>query len=163
MEVNQSHTPDQQSAAQSGSKSSNARRLLNLVIVALLIVVGYFLYGVFSRSTASQPPVDTVAKKQEKIIQLDVLNGCGAKGVAAKITNYLRVSGFDVVEMRNYKTSHIPRTLVVDRVGNLEAARRIAASLAVSERNVIQQINPDYFVDVSVIIGDDYQNLLPMR
>lgn len=132
--------------------------------MVLLLVVGYFLYGVFSRSTANQPPADTaVAKKPEKIIQLDVLNGCGVKGVAAKATNYLRLNGFDVVEMRNYKTSHIPRTLVVDRVGNLDAARRIAASLGVSERNVIQQINPDYFVDVSVIIGDDYQNLLPMR
>ena len=139
------------------------RHSLNLLIGMLLLVVIYFVYAVVSRSTASQQPVETKVVKQEKIIQLDVLNGCGIKGVAAKVTNYLRTGGFDVVEMKNYKTSHIPKTLIVDRVGNIEAARRVAASLGVSDRNVIQQINPDYFVDVSLIIGDDYQNLRPLQ
>jgi hypothetical protein len=77
--------------------------------------------------------------------------------------NYLRVNGFDVVEMKNYKVSNIPHTIVVDRVGDLAAARRVASALGVSEKNVIQQLNPDYFVDVSVIIGTDYSSLQPFH
>jgi hypothetical protein len=86
-----------------------------------------------------------------------------AKGAGIKCTNYLRSSGFDVVEMKNYKTFTVPRTLVVDRVGDLVSARRVAASLGVSDQNVIQQINHDYFVDVSVIIGADYASLRALK
>lgn len=48
-------------------------------------------------------------------------------------------------------------------MGDLAAARRVARALDVSDRNVIQQINLDYFVDVSVIVGEDYQGLRPSR
>jgi len=61
--------------------------------------------------------------------------------------------------MKNYKTFSVAHTLVVDRVGDLTLARRVAASLGVAEKNVVQQINQDYFVDVSVIIGADYPSL----
>ena len=164
MELDQQNNQQQSLPKPSQRSTITARSVLNVTIGLLLLVVAYFAYAVFSRSAASQKPVETATSvKPEKIIQLDVLNGCGVKGIAAKITNALRAGGFDVVEMRNYKTSHIPKTLVVDRVGNMEAARRVAASLGISERNVIQQINPDYFVDVSLIIGDDYQILRPLQ
>ena len=88
-----------------------------------------------------------------------MLNGCGAKGIGIKFTSILRARGFDVVEMKNYKTFHVPQTLVVDRVGNLQTARQVAKVLGVSDKNVNQQINPDYYVDVSVIIGKDYSDL----
>ena len=32
-----------------------------------------------------------------------------------------------------------------------------------TQQHVIQQINPDYFVDVSVIIGGDYSTLAALR
>ncbi len=133
------------------------KRILNVVIVLLIASLGYISYTFFLRTSSAQE--DLKAQKTQsttRIIQLDVLNGCGAKGVAAKITNYLRSNGFDVVEMKNYKTSHIHQTMVVDRVGNLDVARRVASAMGVSEKNIIQQINPDYFVDVSVIVGEDY-------
>jgi biotin operon repressor len=160
--------PDQQSDAQqkepdpSPPRTGRGRTVLNGVIVVLLLTVGYLSYAYISRG-ANSPPPPAEQPKPQKVIQLDVLNGSGARGVAAKFMNYLRGHGFDVVEMKNYKLSNIPRTLVVDRVGNRAAAQRVASSLGVSERNVIQQINPDYFVDVSVIIGGDYSSLQPLH
>ncbi len=141
-------------------RSPAARTLLNGLIAALILVIGYLSYALF---TASPSPSEKAAPAPAaaRVIQLDVLNGCGAKGAGARFTGYLRSNGFDVVEMKNYKTFHVPQTLVVDRVGDLAAARRVASSLGVPEKNVIQQINLDYFVDVSVIIGEDYQNLRP--
>jgi hypothetical protein len=104
---------------------------------------------------------DEVPATQESpgIIQLDVLNGCGARGAGATIMSRLRTAGFDVVEMKNYRSFDVPRTLVVDRIGNLDRARRVAAALGVAPSNVVQQINPDYFVDVSVIVGGDFKTL----
>jgi hypothetical protein len=130
---------------------------LNSIIGILILVVGYYAYGYFSSTNSPPPPVEK--PKPKRIIQVDVLNGCGVKGITTKFTRYLRTRGIDVVETRNYKTFQVPHTLVVDRIGNLESARYIASSLGIDSTNVIQQLNPDYFVDVSVIIGLDYSSL----
>ena len=138
------------------AKTPRFNLMLNAAIVVLLLAVGYLSYAMVIRDTE---PASKAAAKPPRVIQLDVLNGSGARGVAAKVTNYLRSGGFDVVEMKNYKMSNVPHTLVIDRVGDLTAARRVAASLGVADVYVIQQINQDYFVDVSVIIGIDYAAL----
>jgi len=151
----QSHPEPQKPAS---SRVPNVRMMFNGLIVLLLLVVGYFGYSFISRT--SNTPADSPGTSGiRKPIQLDLLNGCGAKGVGSKFMAYLRSSGFDVVEMKNYKTFNVPQTLVIDRTGNLTAARRVAAALGVSDKNVIQQINADYFVDVSVVIGKDYESL----
>lgn len=131
---------------------------LNVLIVCMLGAVCYFSYAFLAKSPAVPPP-ETAPARPAKVIQLDVLNGCGAKGAGVKFTSFLRTNGFDVVELKNYKTFNVAQTLVVDRVGDLALARRVAAALGVVEKNVVQQINQDYFVDVSVIIGADYPSL----
>lgn len=141
-----------------GREQSLRRRLvwtLNGCILVLVCVAGYFGYAYLNRAD-ERAAAAAAAAKPPKVIQLDVLNGCGAKGVAGKMTAFLRANGFDVVEMKNYKTMTVPRTLVIDRIGDLTSARRVATALGVPESNIIQQINQDYFVDVSVIIGHDY-------
>jgi len=144
------------------SKNKSIRLVLNIGIALSFLAVMYFGYGYFSKS--SNPPADQQKQIQpQRIIQLDVLNGCGAKGVGSKFTDFLRTHGFDVVEMKNYKSFQIQQTLVVDRIGDLTLARKVANSLGVSEKNVLQQINTDYFVDVSVIIGKDFSQLNPSR
>ena len=141
------------------SKSSKiAKTILSSVIVILILVIGYFGYGYFSNLNSIKTDEKTEAKPP-RILQMDVLNGCGVKGIGSKFTDYLRSRGFDVVESKNYKTFHVASTLIIDRVGDLAAARRVAFALGVKERNIIQQINPDYFVDVSVVIGKDYSEL----
>jgi LytR cell envelope-related transcriptional attenuator len=152
----------QQPQGSSSRTTSIAKSVLTGLIVVFVFAVGYLSYAFISRGT-NPPPVSAPPEKPQKIIQLDVLNGTRTRGVAARCMNYLRTNGFDVVEMKNYKVSNIPHTLVVDRVGDRVAARQIASALGVSEKNVIQQLNPDYFVDVSVIIGADYSSLKPFH
>jgi hypothetical protein len=162
MESVQQTEPVQQPSSSSSRTTSIAKSILTGLIVVLVFAAGYLSYTFISRG-ANPPPVNAAQGKPQKIIQLDVLNGTRTRGVAARCMNYLRVNGFDVVEMKNYKVSNIPHTIVVDRVGDLAAARRVASALGVSEKNVIQQLNPDYFVDVSVIIGTDYSSLQPFH
>ena len=137
---------------------------LNALIIVLLFGVGYLSYTYLSQADeVSKAKAEAMQPKNVRVLQLDVLNGCGAKGVSAKFTSYLRAHNFDVVDIRNYRSSHLPQTLVVDRVGNLDAARRVAAALGVDQEHIVQQINPDYFVDVSVVIGLDYAQLSPLH
>lgn len=133
---------------------------LNVIIVVLFALVIYLFYSFIVR-TFINPPVDY--KSNEKIIQIDVLNGCGTAGIAVKFTEFLRARGFDILEMGNYKSFDVQETLVVDRTGNIENAYKIAQALGVDRKNVIQQISPDSYLDCSVVIGKDYLSLRPMR
>lgn len=138
--------------------------LLNLGIIVLTATALFFVYSLVNR-TAVRPPVDPtkVEEGDVRVIQIDVLNGCGIPGVAGRFTNFLRSRGYDVVEVGNYRTFDLPETLVIDRIGNIENAQKVAYALGIKESNVIQQINPDYFLDATVVIGLDYENLRPMR
>lgn len=163
MELDQQHTDAPAGPPGAPGKSRTiVTMLLNGLVVCTLAAAGYFAYAYLNRPVPAPAPA-TVAAKPPKVIQLDVLNGCGAKGAGVKFTGFLRTSGFDVVEMKNYKTFNVAQTLVIDRIGDLAQARRVAAALGVAEKNVIQQINPDYFVDVSVVIGADYGSLRVAR
>jgi hypothetical protein len=132
--------------------------LLTVAVVLLALVVAYLGYGFISRHVL-RPPVDST--KEGGAVQVEILNGCGVSGAATAFTGYLRARGFDVVEMRNFKTFDVQHSLIIDRTGNRRLAEQVAQALGVSRDHVIQQINTDYFVDVSVVIGRDYLSLQP--
>ncbi|MBI5216981.1 MAG: LytR C-terminal domain-containing protein [Ignavibacteriae bacterium] len=159
---------EQPSAPENNSGKKMLLFLLNIVIAILLVATGYFGHKFFDRFFPPKQPIQVTEQKKEpprptEVLQVDVLNGCGEKGVASRFTNFLRAKGYDVVEMKNYKTSSIPRTLVIDRMGNMKPARDIAELLGVADTNILQQLNPDYFVDVSVVIGEDFYELTPPK
>jgi hypothetical protein len=63
--------------------------------------------------------------------------------------------------MRNYKRFDVLESLVIDRTGSTANAERVAYALGIEKKNIVQQINEDYFVDVSVVLGRDYPSLKP--
>lgn len=140
---------------------------LNLVIVVLGAVVVFLLYS-FVNTTMVRTPVDNTTESkgvtvQGEIIQLDVLNGCGVSGVAQRFTEYLRKRKFDVVQMSNYKSYDVVESLVIDRVGDMNTARKVAHALGIEPNNIITELNPDYYLHVSVVIGRNYQSLKPYQ
>jgi hypothetical protein len=137
---------------------------LNVLIGLLVIIVGYLSYSLLNRNVL-QPPVDAgrAGVAPGEIIQIDVLNGSGLQGAANDCTSYLRARGFDVVEMRNYKTSDLEESLVIDRVGNTVNAEKVAYALGIKKQNIVQQLNQDYYVDVSVVLGKDVKSLKPSQ
>ena len=142
--------------------------ILNIVIVILGVIVFFLLYSFITNSIVNKP-VEWTTESPElgdatgEIIQLDVLNGCGVRGIAQDFTDYLRKRNFDVVQSANYKTFDVEESLVIDRTGDLAAARKVAYALGIDEKNIVQQINPDYYLNVSVVIGRDYEKLKPSQ
>lgn len=132
---------------------------LNILIGALTLLVLYLGYSLIERKIFRPPVEVSRGDGPAEVIQLDVLNGCGVSGAATAVRDYLRARGYDVVEMRNYKSFDVEATLVVDRTGDSRTAEKVAYALGVSKSRIIHQINPDYFVDVSVVIGKDYKSL----
>lgn len=138
------------------------RMTLNVLIAIMLLVNGYLAYGHLSaRKEGEEKRAVEAAALKSKPIQLNVLNGCGEPGIAARCTEFLRSKGFDVVEMKNFPVTGLPRTIVVDRIGKPDAAGYVARAVGLDETSVVQQVNPNLFVDVTIILGNDYSSLLP--
>jgi hypothetical protein len=88
---------------------------------------------------------------------------CGAAGIAAKVTKYLREMDIDVVGRDNYKNFKIKDSFVIDRVDNRERAIEVAESLGLNSANI--QLIPDsnLQLDVTIVLGSDYKNLTPFK
>jgi hypothetical protein len=100
----------------------------------------------------------------EENIQIEVLNGCGFNGVAKIFQDYLREQGFDVVNTDNFIENgkirwDIDKSMVIDRVGQVEQAMAVARSLAIPVERVLTRENPESIYDVSVVIGKDFKTL----
>ena len=118
------------------------------------------LYSIYSKITSGGSDDNTVnVKNKSRIIQVEVLNGCGRSGIADIFTDFLRKHHFDVVHQGNYISFDVDNSLVIDRTGNRKNAEKVAEVLGINKKYIITQINNDYFLDVSVIIGKDYNQL----
>lgn len=139
--------------------------LLNGAIALLVLLITVQIYGVIFDSH----PDRSVSKQNDQEsagvinMQINILNGCGVSGVGNSMTQYCRAAGYDVVEMGNYKSFDVNESMVIDRIGNLEDAKRLAAFLKIAPKNVVQQFSNDHLVSATVVIGNDYKNLSPWK
>jgi hypothetical protein len=138
--------------------------VLNVIIGGLALLVVLLGYA-FAQRVIFRPPVQPVRSggKAGASIQLDVLNGSGLSGAGTTMTSFLRARGFDVVEIRNYKSSDVAESMVIDRTGDRENAERVAYAIGIRKEHIVHQINEEYFVDVSVVIGRDIAALKPSQ
>lgn len=132
-----------------------------LLLGAITVFLGFLLYKNISAFFGSDKINE--ANTPDSFIQAEVLNGCGVSGLGEKFTDYLRANKIDVVQTGNYISFEIEKTLVIDRSGNISNAAKIAALLGVEKSAVLQQLNEEYFLDVSIVIGKDYQKLKPFK
>lgn len=140
--------------------------LLNVVLAALGLVVLILLYALVSHTFF--PGVDPVreanpAQLVGEIIQVEVRNGCGEPGIAGTTTKFLRRRGFDVVEVGDHASFDEAHSRVIDRVGDPVAARKVAAAMGIPEERVVEDVRRDLYLDATIILGRDYETLLPFR
>ncbi len=146
------------------SKKRAGNRLINLFLIVsnlilsiLILFLGYYLLiklNVFGENSETDNLV-----KHKNNMQIEVLNGCGVEGIADMFTDSLRKKNFDVVNTGNYRSYNIDNSIVIDRTGNLINAEYLAEVIGIDNKQVIQQKNRNYFLDVTLIIGKDYKQL----
>ena len=145
-------------------KRISENQFLNIIIPVLAIIIVYMSYSLYVKLRSNLIDDFNIQKKPVSAnIQVEVLNGCGVSGVADKMTDFLRKHNFDVVQIGNYISYDVEKSIVVDRTGNIVNAFRVADSLGINRKNVIQQMNNSYLLDVSLIIGKDFNTLKPYQ
>ena len=129
----------------------------NLILAILILFLGYSLLNklnVFGDNSEIKNVL-----KHKKNMQIEVLNGCGVDGVADMFTDSLRKKNIDVVNTGNYRSYNIDNSIVIDRTGDIINAEYVAEVIGVDNKQVIQQKNKNYFLDITLIIGKDYKQL----
>lgn len=141
-------------------------RLLNggLLIAVGAVTLLLYAFGAYLVAPDTNPHREAnPANLLGDVIQVEVRNGCGVPDVASKVTEYLREKGFDVVRTGNFESFNEDSSRVIDRVGNVQAAEKVATVLGLSKDRVAQQVDESYYLDVSVVIGADYHTLQPFE
>ncbi len=99
-----------------------------------------------------------------KDIKVEVLNGCGIKGIAAKTAEFLRSEHrIDVVRADNADKYDYLNTIIIGRNENLDKIRSVtkAFDIAINNKSYIRhEPNETLGVDVTIILGKDINSFL---
>ena len=148
-----------------GRMDWRGRSLRILIILFIIVDVALVFFAIRQCSSPVQDVGQSEIKQEDRILQIEVLNGCGVDGVADKFTRFLRSNDLDVVKTDNFETMpgepnyNVQQTVVMERQGNIENGIRIAGILGLGPGRVLQEVNETYLIDATVIIGKDFRQL----
>lgn len=133
---------------------------LIIASTVLLVFISFLLYSILDKSGLIEfgEQENTEPQNVQQLIQVEVLNGCGVTGIGDGLTDVLRAKGIDVVKTGNYRSFEVDNTFIIDRMGKIETAERVADSLILNKRFIITEKNKSLFLDLTIVIGKDYQN-----
>jgi hypothetical protein len=140
-----------------------------VTLLAVAALVGSLAWGLLEhfRAPSAAAPAPTAADGARPAaatapagrVRVQVLNATPTPGLARVATRVLRDRGFDVVETGNAPHGTPPESVVIDRVGNLEAARQAAGALGIAR--VETRRDPALLLDVTVMLGSDWKTPTP--
>ncbi len=148
--------------------------VLNVVIGVFSLLILVFMYSFSQRATPDRVSMPALTPTPPKLaaeayeenpildIEVEVLNGCGERGIAAKMSDFLRTHQIDVVRSENADSFDYSRTQIISRNENVEALQKVASSLGFDIRDKSRiRIEPasDSDVDVTVIVGKDFSSI----
>ncbi|MFQ5529374.1 MAG: LytR C-terminal domain-containing protein [Gemmatimonadota bacterium] len=144
-------------------------RLHTGVVVAVLLLAGVLLgSGLLEwgdrRQTApadlapTSPAAPFTLGAERERASVEVLNGAGVIGAAARVSDRMRDMGFDVKTFGNATNFDQERSVLIDRSGRAWAVDAIADSLG--GMTVESGPAPELYLDATLILGRDWERLL---
>ncbi|UCE05788.1 MAG: LytR C-terminal domain-containing protein [bacterium] len=131
----------------------------NFLFIISIVIQSFATMGTTGSIKPSSYEVPQLEKPQ-KILTVEVLNGCGVLGTAKELTDYLRQRNIDVVYYGNFESWELSETLVIDRRDHdLVNAKIIGKVIGVEQNRMFPQISPQRQLDVTIIIGKNYKQL----
>ena len=163
-----------------GSKF-NQMGLVNSGIAVMSLLLVAFIFSFSERQVQSGVPIEVkfpsmpdTPKLATEIyesnplldIQVEILNGCGTPGIAAKFSELLRDKRVDVVRSENADHFEYEKTVLIQRNENINGMKHVAQVLGFNIENpekVITSIDPNLDVDLTLIIGKDYPSISSIK
>jgi hypothetical protein len=101
---------------------------------------------------------ENVQKVDNKDIRVQVMNGSGINGAAAKVRELLMNKGYTVVGIGNISGLNFTKSHIIDKTLKGNNAKKLASELEISHIEKNQDNLSD--VDIVVVIGNDKQDVL---
>jgi|TARA_B100001750_G_scaffold38474_1_gene27855 hypothetical protein len=159
--------------------SGKAQRtgLINTAIAVMSLLLVAFIFSFSGKQTQSGVPIEVqfpspsdTPKLATEIyeanplmdVEIEILNGCGEPGLAAKFSQLLRTERVDVVRSENADHFEYDKTILIQRNENVEGMKYVAAVLDFDINNtekVMMSVDPNVDVDLTLIIGKDYSSI----
>jgi len=148
-------------------KNLTQKEILNYLGIGVLILICVGFLSSFAlkiTGNSEEAVLDSENAKDDisKVIQINILNACGEKGLAASFKKYMRQKGFDVLEIGNYH-SNLKKTEIVDRLNDMKSAFKVAGVLGVNDSLVYSRIDSSLYLRTTIIIGEDFNTLNPYK
>lgn len=128
--------------------------LLLVVVLAASAVLGLFGGREAPGSAAVEERTGAGVLPDGEVLRVEVLNGSGIPGLARDATRYLRDRSYDVVYYGNAPGEARDTSVVIDRVGRPEDARRVAETLGIDE--VRSAPDTTLYLEATVVLGRDW-------
>ena len=155
-------------------KKKNA--ISNKIIVSILafIIIGFIISGIdrlfFNDGLNMESPdlskLLTKTKYEKKTghkIEIEIWNGCGIPKLADMYSYFLRSEGIDVLDSKNADNFNYKESKILHHRGELERALALADIMVIDEKNIMEDKNDNLFLDLTLIIGEDYSELKSYR
>ena len=151
--------------------------LINTAIAVMSLLLVAFIFSFSGKQTQSGVPIEVqfpspsdTPKLATEIyeanplmdVEIEILNGCGEPGLAAKFSQLLRTERVDVVRSENADHFEYDKTILIQRNENVEGMKYVAAVLDFDINNtekVMMSVDPNVDVDLTLIIGKDYSSI----
>lgn len=139
---------------------------LNLAIFSISVVIVGFIFSMGKRISS---PGEKLTLSQVNVIPpddrpmpytvIEVLNGTNVNGLGQKFTNYLRQNGYDVISTGNADHSNYENTMLIARTADVTKLREVNGTILLDSDKLFQKTDSSLQVDLTLIIGKDYQGL----
>lgn len=132
----------------------------SLVLFILALFLGYNIYSKTVKHffTEKSLPADALSNED---IHVEIMNGCGVDRLTGTVRSYMMEKRIDVLQTGNMPSPDYDYSLVIDRTGSPGKSKRVAELLGLDETRIISQLNKQYLLDISIIIGRDFKELKP--
>lgn len=133
------------------------RALRRAAALALVLLVGVIATQSAMRAVRGDrrvPPDASASGGGGERVRVQVLNATTTRGLARRATMHLRDRGFDVLEIGT-ANEQLDSTLVLDRSGHPEWARRVADALGGAR--VETRPDSSRYLDVTVLLGRSWR------
>ena len=167
----------------SKKKKKNEMGLINSGIAIMSLLVVAFIFSFSNRQSQTGVPIQIVkfpsTDKAHELsaiqiyndnplmdIEIEILNGCGEPGLAAKFSNLLREKRVDVVRSENADHFEYVSTVLILRKENISGMKYVADILGFDIKNsnrIITSIDPSPDVDLTLVIGNDYKSISSIK
>jgi len=148
------------------AKTRRPVRVLEIGIVVLFVVVVGFAASFTVQVTGGETATNEAA---EYYINLQVLNGCGERGLANRLANRIEMAvekplAVRVVDTDNFDNYGVEKTFIISRKSDLTAANIFAEQLGLGEAVTYREIEDNYMdIGATLVLGEDYETVFPEK